>query len=104
MNLPHSDYTKQEQIVASVLDELGLRYSQQEFFIKYLVDFWIPEIQTVIEADGIYGHFGKREKKRNEDLYSHPSIEHIVHIKATSKKEIKEILCKEIDKISGSLT
>ena len=101
MNLPHSDYTKQEQIVASVLDELGLRYSQQEFFIKYLVDFWVPEIQTVIEADGLYGHFGKREKRLNEDLYSHPEIEHVLHIKETSRKKIRETICKALEKISG---
>ena len=101
MNSPHSDYTKQEQVVASVLDELGLRYSQQEFFIKYSVDFWVPEIQMVIEADGLYGHFGKREKKRNDDLYSHPEIEHVLHIKETSKKQIKEIICEALEKISG---
>jgi very-short-patch-repair endonuclease len=104
LNLPHKDFTKQEQTIASVLDELGLRYVQQEQFFNYFVDFWLPELLMVVEADGMYGHFGKREKKRNEALLTVNVIDHVLHIKATSKKEIKEILCKEIDKISGSLT
>ena len=68
MNLPPKDYTPQEYTIAKILDEFWLRYDTQHFFLRYTVDFWIPEIGMVIEADGIYGHYKKRDVKSHMEL------------------------------------
>ena len=49
MLLP-KDYTKQENIIAELLSEFGLRYDQQVEFGKYTVDFHIKEIGMIVEA------------------------------------------------------
>ena len=79
MTLPR-DYTKQEKLVEQCLDVTGLRYDNQVEFGKYTVDFYIDEIKTVVEADGIYGHLKKRDRKRDAELYK-LGVEHIIHIK-----------------------
>ena len=48
------DYTKQENVIAEVLSEIGLRYDQQVPISGYIADFFVPELGMVIEADGIY--------------------------------------------------
>ena len=100
MNLPPRDYTQQEQIIARCLDGFGLRYEQQAYFHPYIVDFFIPEILMVIEADGFYGHLSKRDKKRDGDLLSHEEIEYIIHIKEKTLENIKEKLWLELTKLS----
>ena len=50
MVLP-KDYTLQENIIAECLSEFGLRYDQQYPFFTYTVDFWVPELNMVLEAD-----------------------------------------------------
>ena len=42
------DYTKQENLIADCLSDLGFRYEEQAAFLSYTVDFWIPELQLVI--------------------------------------------------------
>ena len=66
MNLLHKDYTLQENIIADCLSEFGLRYEEQYNFWPYTVDFYIPEIKWILEADGKYGHLQKRDKKRDK--------------------------------------
>jgi|TARA_R100001463_G_scaffold89379_1_gene144146 very-short-patch-repair endonuclease len=100
MNLPPKEYTKQENIIADCLDEFGMRYSQQTSFPPYTVDFYVSEIQRVIEADGIYGHNIKRDRKRDKDLKEYPEIEDIIHITAITKKDIKEQLWQALNKLS----
>ena len=56
MNLPPRDFTEQELLIARCLDEFGLRYEQQAYFHPYIADFYIEELQMVVEADGVYGH------------------------------------------------
>ena len=98
MNLPPRDFTKQENLIAECLDEFGIRYEQQLEFFPYTVDFFVAELEMVIEADGIYGHLQKKDKKRDEYLLKHQNITHIVHIKEKILKEIKERLWQEFNK------
>ena len=51
------DFTKQENLIAEELSEMGMRYDQQVPMGKYTLDFWVPEIGLVIEADGVDGHY-----------------------------------------------
>ena len=98
MNLPPKDYTPQENIIAQILDEFGLRYEQQYPLSKYSVDFYIPEIKMCIEADGIYGHFKRRDVKRDRDLMEYPIIKHILRIKGTAYPEMKETIWHALNK------
>ena len=93
MNLPPKDYTKQEQLIAAELSRLGLRYDQQVEVYPYTVDFFIPELGMVIEADGIYGHLQKRDTKRDADLMRIYGIENILHIKDSTKEGVENTLC-----------
>jgi very-short-patch-repair endonuclease len=93
------DYTKQENIIANCLSEFGIRYEQQYNFYPYLVDFFIPDIRMVIEADGIYGHLRKRDIQRDQILVDNYGVEYILHITETSKKEIKDILWQGLNKL-----
>jgi very-short-patch-repair endonuclease len=45
------DHTSQENIIEGYLSEWGLRYEMQASFPPYTVDFLIPELNMVIEAD-----------------------------------------------------
>mgnify|MGYP001572747052 CR=1 FL=1 len=96
MMLLPKDYTQQEQIVAEVLSDFGIRYAQQQDIGKYTVDFWLPELNTIIEANGAYGHFGKRETERNTFLTNITGVKNIVYIKSHSKNKIKQILEKAL--------
>ena len=98
------DYTEQENIIAECLSEFGLRYEQQYDFYPYTVDFYIAEINMVIEADGVYGHLSKREDKRDYNLVNVYGVPHVVHIKETTKGEIKEILWQELNKLADDQT
>mgnify|MGYP002622640075 FL=1 len=100
MNLPPRDFTEQELLIARCLDEFGLRYEQQAYFHPYIADFYIEELQMVVEADGVYGHLGKRDRKRDSDLLELDEIEHVVHVKGTTLENIKETLWQELTKLS----
>ena len=99
MNLPPRDYTDQENIIAGYLSEFGLRYTEQYGFYPYTVDFFIPELNMIIEADGKYGHFKKRDQKRDQFLLEQGEIEHIIHIKERTKVKIKDVLWQELNKL-----
>ena len=102
MNLPPKDYTKQENIIAECLDSFGLRYEQQSEFPPYTVDFYIPEIAMVVEADGKYGHLAKRDAKRDIYLGREDNIEYILHVKAFTKERIRETLWRALNKLEGN--
>ena len=61
-------FTPQENLIAKVLDETGLRYARQVPIGNYTVDFLITEMNVIIEADGPIGHLAKRDAKRDADL------------------------------------
>ena len=100
MNIKPTDYTKQENIIADCLSEMGLRFEQQTMFGSYQVDFWIPELKLVIEADGVYGHLKKRDVKRDTFLLYKPEIENILHIKFQTKSDIQEDLWRALSRLS----
>lgn len=62
MTLPPTKNTEQEIIIAEYLSELGFRYTQQEFFPPYKVDFYIEEINTAIEEMGFMDIYLKEIK------------------------------------------
>ena len=99
MNLPPKDFTQQEQLIARALYEFGLRYEQQYQSGNYFPDFYIQELKMVVEADGVYGHFRKRDTKRDIDLLHMPHIEHILHVEDTIYPEIKETLWRALSKL-----
>ena len=102
MNLPPKDFTPQEHIIGKVLDDFGIRYDQGNFFMRYVVDFWIPDIGMVIEADGIYGHLKKRDVQRDMVLMQHPSIKYVLHVKETTYNTIKETLWQALNKLEDN--
>ena len=87
------DFTQQEKLVAEALSELGIGYTQQLEFGTYTVDFFLPDNNIVIEADGVWGHLRKADRKRNSELLeANTEIKDILHVKSTTKSEIlKEI-------------
>jgi very-short-patch-repair endonuclease len=90
------DFTKQENIISDCLSDLGLRYTEQYELYPYTVDFYIPELRMVVEADGTYGHLKKRDRKRDIKLQEYNDVEYILHIKENTRKAIKEFLCREL--------
>ena len=100
MNLPPKDNTPQEKAIEKILDEFGLRYDTQYFFMQYIVDFWIPEINMVVEADGVYGHLQKRDVKRDMELMQLAMVKGVLHIKETTYESIKETLWRALNKLT----
>ena len=97
MNLPPKDYTKQEQLIAAELSRLGLRYDQQVEVYPYTVDFFVPELGMIIEADGIYGHLQKRDTQRDANLLRTYGIDNILHIKESTKEGVEHTLCQALE-------
>ena len=97
------DYTEQEMKVAEVLDTTGLRYETQASFGKYTVDFYIAEIDTVVEADGVMGHLRKKDRQRDADL-KEMGVEHIIHIRSTTKSNIKEEVWQALNSLEKKQT
>ena len=100
MLLP-KDFTKQEKIIANCLSKLGLRYTEQFNILKYTVDFWVPELSMVIEADGMMGHLRKADAIRDEALLetTEVDVKHVLHITATSPEPIMEEICQALDNL-----
>jgi len=89
--LKSRDFTVQENYVAEVLTELGLRYEQQYSIGSRTVDFYLPEMRSVIEADGVYGHLRKADRKRDSELMD-LGVKDIFHVKDTAKSTIFDTL------------
>ena len=94
------DYTDQENIIAEYLSEWGIRYETQAPFPPYTVDFYIPELSMVIEADGVFGYLGKRDRIRDRNLIQTGDILIVLHCKETTKGKIKEFLWRELNKLA----
>ena len=93
------DYTKQENVIAQVLSELGLRYDTQVSVSKYVADFFVPELGMIIEADGVYGHLKKRDIRRDADLMRIYGIKNILHIKENSKTGVRDTLWQALNRL-----
>ena len=86
------DFTPQETLIAVCLTSLGIRYEEQHFFEPYTVDFWVPSLAMVIEADGAYGHFKKQDAKRDRALLDYTEISSVLHIKEDTKSSVEQRL------------
>ena len=93
------DYTKQENVIAQVLSDMGLRYDTQVPINQYTADFFVPELGMIIEADGIYGHLKKRDIKRDADLMRMYGVKNILHIKENSKVGVQDTLWQALNKL-----
>lgn len=82
------EYTSQENIAAQALSNLGIRYVQQYIIGKYSVDFFLPELNYVLEMDGVYGHLSKSDIKRDCALVLDYKIIKVLHITEKSYKDI----------------
>ena len=91
------DYTPQENLIADVLSEFGLRYDQQVPVNQYMLDFFVPEIGLVIEADGVYGHLRKRDMRRDSEIMRVFGVSNILHIKDNTKKGVQDTLWRALE-------
>ena len=99
MPQPYKNDTMQERYVSAALDEYGYVWVEQcDWFPPYVVDFYLPELCMVIEADGHYGHFRKREIKRDMDLMDTSMVDYILHIKSRTLEGIREELWQALSK------
>lgn len=59
-----------EKLLRLALDELGITYQQEHKAHPYSIDFFLPEWQIALEADGGYWHQGREahDAKRNAFL------------------------------------
>jgi len=85
------DFTVQENNIAEILSDLGLRYEQQYSIGSRTVDFYLHEMNSVIEADGVYGHLRKSDRKRDLELMS-LGVKNIFHISDSTKPKILNTL------------
>ena len=101
MTYYHKDYTPQEKTFAKCIEQFGLRYETQYSFPPYSVDFYIPEVKLVIEADGMFGHLKKADAKRDANLLENYSndIRKVFHISETSKKKIIPLIEQVLNEI-----
>lgn len=65
--------TAPEQRMRNTLERLALRFEAQFPFLRYHLDFYLPEHQLAIEVDGTYWHkkHPERDAKRDATLLSH---------------------------------
>tara|TARA_R110002020_G_scaffold18947_5_gene65649 strand:+ start:2021 stop:2362 length:342 start_codon:yes stop_codon:yes gene_type:complete len=97
--MPYSDDTQQERYVREALGKHGYSFIEQcAWFPPYYVDFYLPELRMVIEADGHYGHFKKRDVKRDLDLMEHSMVEYVLHIKSKTLTDIEDELWQGLNK------
>tara|TARA_R100001244_G_C5077606_1_gene113046 strand:+ start:181 stop:381 length:201 start_codon:yes stop_codon:yes gene_type:complete len=66
------------------------------------VDFYLPEIEVVVEADGPFGHLAKRDAYRDGKLKD-MGIEDIWHFRENTLETIKGRLCLELNRLEASL-
>ena len=74
---------------------------EQFNILNYTVDFWVPELNMVIEADGKVGHLRKADAKRDAALLESedPIVQYVVHVTKISTEDIMEELCQVFDKL-----
>ena len=88
LDLPYRNHTPQEKLVRRILEENGLLYQYQMDIGQYTVDFYLPELQVIVEADGVFGHLQRRDKKRDLNLAS-MGYHTVWHLKETTISELR---------------
>lgn len=88
-------FTNKQIEINNWINEIGFQTEMEKVFGKYCVDFYLPELNWVIELDG-FGHWPKKEKKRDDYLCTNFGIDDIIHIEyKKAKKEYVEQIIKE---------
>jgi len=79
--LHNGEPTRIEIAGRTLLTMLGVEFIEQYPVGVYTVDFYIPKIQCVVEADGWYWHQNEaKEKARDAYLLRDPSVRSVVHL------------------------
>lgn len=61
--------TLTENAVCDVLQNYGIRYSEQYVIYPYIVDFYLPRYKAIIEVDGkVHNDTGVYDDRRSEYL------------------------------------
>ena len=92
--MPHKDFTPQEELTADILTEYGIRFIQQWSVpsTNYTADFYIPELNRVLECDGAIGHLRKADAKRTEVILQKATdeVKQVARVDAMTKSKLKE--------------
>ena len=88
-------------MIQRCIEESGLRYTTQSRFGTYDVDFYLPEIEVVIEADGPFGHLSKRDKLRDDSLLD-MGVAEVWHFRENTLKTIKDRLWQELNRLENN--
>ena len=92
--MPYKDFTPQEELTADILTEYGIRFVQQWDvpYTNYIADFYIPELQMVLECDGAIGHLRKADEKRTEMILRKAvdEVKQVSRVDAVTKNKLKE--------------
>lgn len=79
--LHNGEPTRIEIACRTLLATLGVEFVEQHPVGVYTVDFYIPKIQCVVEADGWYWHQNEaKERARDAYLLRDPSVRSVVHL------------------------
>ena len=100
--MPYRHGTKQEKLIERCIEESGLRYLAQAKFGQYDVDFFLTEIDVVVEADGPFGHLSKRDERRDKDLRD-MGVAEVWHFREKTLQDIKERLCQELNRYQNQI-
>lgn len=46
--------TPSEMALAKIMNDAHIRFDSQKLIKRYIVDFWLPDYNTVIEVDGVH--------------------------------------------------
>lgn len=88
-DLPYRNHTPQEKLVRRILEENGLLYQYQMDIGQYTVDFYLPELEVIVEADGVFGHLKKRDKQRDSTLAT-MGYQTVWHLKETTISGLRD--------------
>jgi len=73
--------TQTERVIAEWLNQRGLPYERQVPVGEHFVDFFLPDHQVIIEADGAYWHQDQAEDiKRDREIIARMPGVKIIHI------------------------
>lgn len=95
-------YTDKQIKLNNWINEIGFQTEMEKVFGKYCVDIYLPELAWVVELDG-FGHWPKKEKKRDSYLLNECYVNNVVHIeyKLATKEYVEQVIKDELERIYG---
>jgi very-short-patch-repair endonuclease len=58
-----------ERIMGRALRDAKVKYVEQQRVGPYYADFYLPELNVIVEVDGEYWHRGREDKDAQRDAY-----------------------------------